>query len=411
MECLWILATILFFQYLVSSISLACTARKSTSRKLCILSLLILAVFEIHCLSFLPGPELQRAVIAFSCIVKLLHFISIFLILQVEIHQLVQTVSGSFLTSLRAGLNCVTSTRGIGTPWEVISWPHCREPTKGQYIANAIIVLSWQYLALDFLNFGALKYFHHNWPDTLAAGAEFLNPKSTKEQLMARIPLSCILVANLRLLFAMIYGVLATVSVLLNFNSPKDWPPLFGSMRHLRTFSIRSFWGKYWHQLLRWPLVTISTYIRQRLSLCNSVSRHVQSMTDLFLIFCLSGFLHLLSAVYAGVPDSLGAIFLFFITVPLLIMLEDAYRVRVGGTTHSRRMDTLGFLWALAWLYACVPWFAYTALRLPVNKNAMMPFSFVESFGSQAVMTMVLSGGIIWALWVDGRPVGEQEVG
>lgn len=243
MSCLWMLAAVLLSQYLISSISLAFTARESTSRQLSILLLLVLAILEIHCLSFLPGPELLRGVFAFFCIVKLLHFICLFLVLQVEIHQLVQTTSSSFFTRFCAGLNCVSSTRGIGTPWEVKTWSRSQEPPKGQYIAKAIIVLSWQYLALDLLNFGAVKYFHRNWPNTLAAGAEFLSPGSTKEQLMARIPLSCILVANLRLLFAMIYGILATISVMLNFSSPKDWPPLFGSMRHLRTFSIRRFWG------------------------------------------------------------------------------------------------------------------------------------------------------------------------
>ncbi|KAJ6040800.1 hypothetical protein N7444_009705 [Penicillium canescens] len=385
MSCLWMLAAVLLSQYLVSSISLAFTARESISRQLCIFFLHVLAVLEIHCLSFLPGSELLRGVFAFFCIVKLLHFISLFLVLQVEIHQLVQTASSSFFTRLCAGLNCVSSTRGIGTPWEVKTWPRRREPPKGQYIAKAIVVLSWQYLALDLLNFGALKYFHRNWPNTLAAGAEFLSPGSTKEQLMARIPLSCILVANLRLLFAMIYGLLATISVLLNLNSPKDWPPLFGSMRHLRTFSIRRFWG-----------------------LCNSFSRQVQNLTDLFLIFSLSGFLHLLSAVYAGVSDNLGAIFLFFITIPLMITLEDVYRDRVGGTTHSGRMGILGFLWGLAWLYVCVPWFAYAALRLPVNTNAVMPFSFVERFGSQAVMGAVVSGGLLWAFVGNGRSHGEK---
>ncbi|KAJ5612755.1 hypothetical protein N7510_005949 [Penicillium lagena] len=243
MSCLWALGAIVFCEYLVSSTALAFTTRESSSRQLSILCLFVLAILEIRLLSFLPGPELLRGVIAFSCIVKLLHFISLFLILRLEIHQLIDTASGSSFTRLCAGLNCVTSTRGIGTPWEVKTWPHCREPPKGQYIAKTIIVLGWQYLALDLLNFGALKYFHRNWPDALAAGAEYLGPGSTKEQLMARIPLSCILVANLRLLFALIYGGLATVSVLLELTSPKDWPPLFGSMRHLQLFSIRIFWA------------------------------------------------------------------------------------------------------------------------------------------------------------------------
>ncbi|KAJ6011367.1 hypothetical protein N7451_002779 [Penicillium sp. IBT 35674x] len=242
MSCLWRLGTLMLCEYLVSSAALAFTTKKSNLRRLCILCLVLLAIPEIRLLSFLPGPELLRGVFAFSCIVKLLHFISLFLILKVEIHQLIDPAS-SYFARFCAGLNCVTSPRGIKTLWEVKTWPECRELPKHRYIAKNVIVLAWQYLLLDVVNFGVLKQFHLHWPGALAAGAEFVSAGSTKEQLMARLPLSFILVVNLRLLFTMVYGVLATLSVLLGFTSQKDWPPLFGSMRHLERFSIRSFWA------------------------------------------------------------------------------------------------------------------------------------------------------------------------
>ncbi|KAJ5541534.1 hypothetical protein N7494_006610 [Penicillium frequentans] len=242
MSCLWGLGTLMLCEYLVSSAALAFTTKGSNLRQLCILCLVILAIPEIRLLSFLPGPELLRGVFAFSCIVKLLHFISLFLILQVEIHQLIDP-AGSYFARFCAGLNCVTSPRGIRTPWEVKTWPECRQLPKHRYIAKNVMVLGWQYLLLDVLNFGVLKYFHFHWPGALATGAEFASASSTREQLMTRLPLSMILAVNLRLLFAMVYGVLATISVLLGFTSQKDWPPLFGSMRHLQRFSVRSFWA------------------------------------------------------------------------------------------------------------------------------------------------------------------------
>lgn len=105
----------------------------------------------------------------------------------------------------------------------------------------------------------------------------------------------------------------------------------------------------------------------------------------------------MLSALYAGVPDNLGAIFLFFAVNPILITLEDVCRTRVG---KSSRLDGIGFLnilWGLAWVYVCVPWFAYTASRLPVETNAVMPFSFVEEFGSHFAISVVALGGVFWA--------------
>ncbi|KAL2815871.1 hypothetical protein BDW59DRAFT_166605 [Aspergillus cavernicola] len=209
-------------EYSISSIALAFTSSESNLRKLCLLCLLLLGVFEIRLLSSLPGPELLRGVFAFSCFVKLLHFISLFLLLRVEINQLVPPAGDSHATRLRAALNCLTSTRGIGTPWEVKTWSRRAGPPKGQYVARTLTVLVWQYMALDLLNFGAVRYFHREWPGILDVGAEFLSSGLSKEQLIVRLPLSCLLVANLRLLFAAIYGVLALISVVLNLSSSKD---------------------------------------------------------------------------------------------------------------------------------------------------------------------------------------------
>ncbi|KAF9890732.1 hypothetical protein FE257_005598 [Aspergillus nanangensis] len=401
MSCLSMLATVILCEYLVSSAALAWTPRQSTWRQVSIVSLILLAIPEIRLLSFLPGPELLRGVVAFSCLIKLVHFSSLFLVLQVEIHQLVaHPASASSLTRLGAALNCVTSTRGIGTPWEVKkTGPSCRESSHKTppYLVKSLLALVWQYMAIDLLSFGAVKYVHREWPGALATGAEFLGPGSTREQLLARIPLCCILVANLRLLFAMVYGALATISVLLGLTAPQDWPPLFGSVRHLQTFCIRSFWATYWHQLLRWPLLTISRDIRRRLRFrcTGSSSRQAQNVVDLFLVFSLSGVFHVLSAAYAGVPG-LGAIYLFFLANSVVITVETVYRARLDGSERPGRMNWPGFLWKLTWPYVCLPWFAYPALRLPVKKNAVMPFSFVEEFGSPAVLGMLAAGGIVW---------------
>ncbi|KAL4899813.1 hypothetical protein BDW74DRAFT_183300 [Aspergillus multicolor] len=404
MSCLLKLAATMVAEYLVASIALAFTAKESILRTLCLLSLLALAVLETRLLSFLAGPEMLRGVFAFSCFVKTLHFVSLFLILRVEITELLPQTGKPSARFLPA-LNCVTSTRGIGTPWEVKNRTHrdraspANPPptTKRAYIARTIVTIVWQYAALDLVNFGVVRYFQREWPSALAAGAEFLGPSSTKEQLIARLPLSFLLLLNLRILFSMVYKVISLVPIAFFSRSPEAWPPLFGRVPDLGRFRVRDCWAIYWHSLLRWPLIIISNAIQHRFI---PASGRPQYIIRLFLIFSISGILHMLSAVYAGVPDNIGAIMLFFVGNAAAIVVEDLVRCRPQSDkdTNSPWTRGLGLLCLLTWAYVSVPLFAYTALRLPVETNEVMPISFVEEVGWRAVAGVVFAGWTGWTL-------------
>ncbi|KAL3485493.1 membrane bound O-acyl transferase family-domain-containing protein [Aspergillus germanicus] len=376
-------------EYAVASVTVAFTLAESNVRKLGLVFLLALAVVEARLLSFLSGPELLRGVFAFSCFVKTLHFVSLFLILRVEITQLLpQKATPS--ERLLAALNCVTSTRGIGTPWEVKPWTHRdrsqppKPRTRTQYITRTLLNLIWQYVTLDLLNFGAVRYFQREWPGALAAGAEFLGPSSSKEQLLARLPLSCLLLVNLRLLFSIIYKVIALVVIGLFGGDLESWPPLFGRVWDLRRFKVRDCWAIYWHSLLRWPLITVSTAIQTHLIPTPATGNpQLQQITHLFLIFTISGILHMLSAIYAGVPENMGAILLFFVGNAAAIVVEDVFRPRprAGRDSEAVWIRFLGFLGLLTWTYVSVPLFAYTALRIPVETNEVMPTWWWTSTG------------------------------
>jgi hypothetical protein len=151
----------------------------------------------------------------------------------------------------------------------------------------------------------------------------------------------------------------------------------------------------YWHSLLRWPLVTISSAIQHHLI---PASGRLQQIIQLFLIFSLSGILHMLSAVYAGVPDNIGAILLFFVGNAVAIVVEDLVRPRprAGRDSDTAWTRFLAFFSLLTWTYVSVPLFAYTALRLPVETNEVMPVSFVEEVGWRAMAGVVSAG---WAGW------------
>jgi hypothetical protein len=151
----------------------------------------------------------------------------------------------------------------------------------------------------------------------------------------------------------------------------------------------------YWHSLLRWPLATISSAIQHRLI---PASGKPQQIIQLYLIFSISGILHMLSAIYAGVADNIGAIMLFFVGNATAIFIEDLVRPRSRADRDSDTAWTrfLGFLGLLTWTYVSVPLFAYTALRLPVETNEIMPVSLVEEVGWRVIAGVVTAG---WAGW------------
>ncbi|KAL2793375.1 hypothetical protein BJX66DRAFT_338835 [Aspergillus keveii] len=380
-------------EYAVASVTLAFTTAESNMRKSCLIFLLALAVVETRLLSSLSGPELLRGVFAFSCFVKTLHFVNLFLILRVEITQILPQ-TGTPSARLLAALNCVTSTRGIGTPWEVKPWTHrdrsqppAPKTTRRTYITRTLLTLIWQYAALDLLNFGAVRYFQREWPGALSEGAEFLGPASSKEQLLARLPLSCLLLVNLRLLFSIIYKIIALVVIGLFGGDPKNWPPLFGRVWDLRRFRVRDCWAAIQTHLLPTPATG---------------NPQLQQITHLFLIFTISGILHMLSAIYAGVPDNIGAILLFFVGNAAAIVVEDVLRPR-SRTGRGKDSETIwgrliGSLGLLLWAYVSVPLFAYTALRIPVETNEVMPVSLVEEVGGRVVAGGVFVGWIGWTM-------------
>jgi hypothetical protein len=108
--------------------------------------------------------------------------------------------------------------------------------------------------------------------------------------------------------------------------------------------------------------------------------------------------------VYADVLESLWALFLFFFTVPFWVKVEDLLIAQSGGKSHSGGANLLNFVFSMTWLYVCTPWFGYMMLRLPIETNAVMPFSFVEEFGIQAVMGTVALGLLLWST-VGGQTV------
>lgn len=107
---------------------------------------------------------------------------------------------------------------------------------------------------------------------------------------------------------------------ILRFDDPGDWPPLFGSP--MKAYSVRGFWGGFWHNLTIPTYVYYSQLASRRLMRMQPGSTLEKTVTPL-LIFTLSGFSHALVGWSLG-DAALSRDILFFQLCFLAATVETA---------------------------------------------------------------------------------------
>ncbi|KAF7296400.1 BTB domain-containing protein [Mycena chlorophos] len=148
--------------------------------------------------------------------------------------------------------------------------------------------------------------------------------------------------------------LLSIIFVGSGYSQPRDWPPLFGGFEDLA--SVRGFWSRGWHQMLRRPLSAHARFLtgtilrlppRSLSSICISIQT----------VFFLSGLVHYLGEQVAlsRIGFSSGSL-VFFSIQPLAIALETLvglfFRDHVDKGTGSR---VLGMSWTLSWFVLTFP--------------------------------------------------------
>ncbi|KAF6742288.1 membrane bound O-acyl transferase family-domain-containing protein [Ephemerocybe angulata] len=187
-----------------------------------------------------------------------------------------------------------------------------------------------------------------------------LNPRPWRAY---ELPLSLLHAAMIYVGLNIMYDSYMVLSVGLGCTGVDEWPWLFGSPAD--AWSVKRFWGKVWHQLMRNHLTSTSTYIVESLPPpFRPASRRTKSPIQVTIIFLLSGLLHLAGEHHAlrSLPGSdmstssiLGGIFMTFALQPFGLFLEHLFcpvhRACLGHRMGppSRLEKALGFLWVLAW--------------------------------------------------------------
>ncbi|KAL8822488.1 MAG: hypothetical protein Q9191_006780 [Dirinaria sp. TL-2023a] len=191
------------------------------------------------------------------------------------------------------------------------------------------------------------------------------------------------------------------LGVLLGLSRPQLERPIFGSVIE-EAYTLRGFWGKGWHQVMRRRLVAGAdwlTYEALRLprlgtgagsgevSRFSGFVRLLTKYTHLTIVFWISGIFHGTIEVAQGLEWRESGATSFFLLMAVGIMIEDAVHwvwsltdedktVRKKGKLWTK---AVGYLWVVFWFSVATPYYAYPGLRRNKgeDKDKIVPFSVV----------------------------------
>ncbi|PYH48329.1 wax synthase family protein [Aspergillus saccharolyticus JOP 1030-1] len=327
-------------QNLVMLTLLSRTPRNSFLRWICLPSILYFAYLEIlltRLTSTSFDVKIRTGGHAFTFLIQ---FIDLLFITNVDLTTTIQP------NRLQTAWRYLLTIRGIGTPWQLKQLPAYPRvlrtnppPSRTQYAVRHLAIVVWQVLFLRLLAHPSLHPSQPFYDD----GQEF---SYRLTQWPSRLVSTYILgVIPSYLFLDILYRCGAMVAVGTGLQTMADWPPLFGNLAD--AWTLRGFWGKFWHQYLRWPFTTLSTFLTGQVL---GLRRHslLERYLNTFLIFFLSMASHTVCEIVAGVEGGHRGNFLFFAAQVPAIMFEDAVRY-VWGWWVMRRQQYVVAGQSLQW--------------------------------------------------------------
>lgn len=160
------------------------------------------------------------------------------------------------------------------------------------------------------------------------------------------------------------HTALSIISVLVfRFNNPEDWPGIFGSPSDC--WSIRRFWGQFWHQIVVRPYTNYGTFISRKIFGLRRGSQFDKILV-IFIIFFFSGVLHSVVSWQLGDRNYSGDIWWFclnFAAGALEVVASQLQRA-VGSKADQRdpSIRQTGISWSKVFGFAWVFFFLFWSL-------------------------------------------------
>ena len=219
-------------------------------------------------------------------------------------------------------------------------------------------------------------------PDKQTYLRRLLTPSSpTLRETQLRVILSVHWALFAYILLETANNLLAILSVaLLRLDDPHEWPPLFGSFAEIR--SITSFWGRFWHTLVRPPYKSHARLVSRRVLGLEPDGGGERLFVN-FIIFFYSGLAHSLVSWQMGLVCGMWRDTAWFVGQFVAAALEIAVHRRVAVLAKGRGLAdeyywlvhgpvgrVAGFLWVWAFFAWAAPKWEYPKLHCVVLAEA-----------------------------------------
>ncbi|KAH8833327.1 membrane bound O-acyl transferase family-domain-containing protein [Flagelloscypha sp. PMI_526] len=183
------------------------------------------------------------------------------------------------------------------------------------------------------------------------------------------------------------YNLSSAGAVALFISTPEYWPPLFGKWTD--AWSLRRFWGRVWHQVLRRRLQSNAIALARALGF--EKGTQMSAYTQLYAVFLGSGIIHFLcdyslfrqwTYIGFGIYFPASQSLIFFAMQAVGITIEDCtlalYRqiskpgdsAAAGGGRGTKWMSleiAFGYIWVLGFLMLTLPMWQTSMLEAGMN--------------------------------------------
>ncbi|KAF8861724.1 hypothetical protein BDZ45DRAFT_687269 [Acephala macrosclerotiorum] len=304
---------------------------------------------------------------------------------------------------VKFGFGSLMSFRDLNTPHETKNCPHFSSsdpsyvPSRSRFLLATLPKFMLCYLLLDIIE---------SQPPPPDAQALFSSSKIPVfrglaeirgEEVALRVGASLGFWLMLYCMLSAMSFFLGLVCVGLGVSEVKEWRPLMGPIS--AAYTVRRFWGKFWHQGTRKIFSNPSIYLIDNfpLPLPSLVSRYAK----IFLTFYLSGLVHV-TGDWVFMPWSESWTLQFFIAQAFGVMVEDFVQWiwkslfeegrgdwKAGGLKKDGNERTkmwkkvVGFVWVLAFMlfWSTPAWFFPNAQRnTGAVEGKLLPFSVIGHF-------------------------------